>query len=102
MVESPVNLNDSSTSSNDTPSCEECGGSGYVDHSGSLSYGDPGYGDPDGNKEPCPKCNSSHSYANYANDGNSAISDEAGCFLIIVGIIIFIGVIISVVMWLTR
>ena len=49
MAETPVNHNGNSTSPIDSSSCEECGGSGYVDHSGSLSYGDPGYGDPDGN-----------------------------------------------------
>ena len=99
MAESPVNLNDNSTSSNDTPSCEECGGSGYVDHSGSLSYGDPGYGDPDGNKEPCPKCNPTH---NSSNQGSSTSNHDAGCLLVIIGIVILVGVIISVVIWLAR
>ena len=76
MAETPVNHNGNSTSPNDSSSCEECGGSGYVDHSGSLSYGDPGYGDPDGNKEPCPKCNSTH---NSSMQGSSTSNDDAEC-----------------------
>ena len=99
MAETPVNHNGNSTSPIDSSSCEECGGSGYIDHSGSLSYGDPGYGDPDGNKEPCPKCNPTH---NSSNQGSSTSNDDAGCLLVIIGIVILVGVIISVVIWLAR
>ncbi len=36
--------------------CEHCSDTGYVDGP-SLSYGDLGYGDPNGSREPCPYCN---------------------------------------------
>ena len=37
--------------------CPHCGGTGFVEESrGALSYGDPGYGDPDPNVVPCQYC----------------------------------------------
>jgi len=100
MAENPVNHDADGSIPNKEPVCERCGGTGYIDNSGLLSYGDPGYGDPDGNKEPCPDCN----YSQYsANLSNSAPKDsDAGCLLVSIGIIILIGVIVSVIAWLAR
>lgn len=98
MADKPENHDDTTTPKEESE-CEQCGGSGYIDYSGLLSYGDPGYGDPDGNKEPCPKCNS----AQYSlNHDSSASNDDAGCLLAIIGIVILVGVILSVIIWLAR
>ena len=101
MAETPVNHDDDTVASKDESVCKRCGGTGYIDNSSLLSYGDPGYGgDPECNKEPCPDCN----YSQYsANLSNSAPKDtDAGCLLAFIGIVILVGVILSVIIWLVR
>ena len=101
MAETPVNHDDDTIASKDESVCKRCGGTGYIDNSSLLSYGDPGYGgDPECNKEPCPDCN----YSQYsANLSNSAPKDtDAGCLLAFIGIVILVGVILSVIIWLVR
>ena len=83
----------------ETPVCQRCGGTGYIETSGSLSYGDSGYGDPDGCKEPCPDCNNMA----HSADGNSSPEKEGhGCMLVFFGALILIGVVISIIVWLAR
>ena len=101
MTENPVNHDADGSIPKKEPVCERCGGTGYIDNSSLLSYGDPGYGgDPECNKQPCPDCN----YSQYSSSlSNSAPKDtDAGCLLVSIGIIILIGVIVSVIVWLAR
>ena len=101
MAENPVNHDADGSVPNKETVCERCGGTGYIDNSSLLSYGDPGYGgDPECNKQPCPDCN----YSQYSSSlSNSAPKDtDAGCLLVSIGIIILIGVIVSVIVWLAR
>lgn len=66
-----------------------CGGTSYLDVSGTLSYGDPDYGNPD-YKPPCPRC------------GDSSSTEDScdGCLLFCIAIWLFLGLGGSLLMWL--
>jgi hypothetical protein len=101
MAETPVNHDDDTIASKDESVCKRCGGTGYIDNSSLLSYGDPGYGgDPECNKEPCPDCNYSQYSANLSN--STPKDNDAAWMLSCLGIVILVGVILSVIIWLAR
>ena len=101
MAETPVNHDDDTIASKDESVCKRCGGTGYIDNSSLLSYGDPGYGgDPECNKEPCPDCNYSQYFANLSN--STPKDNDAAWMLSCLGIVILVGVILSVIIWLAR
>jgi hypothetical protein len=101
MAETPVNHDDDTIASKDESVCKRCGGTGYIDNSRLLSYGDPGYGgDPECNKEPCPDCNYSQYSANLSN--STPKDNDAAWMLSCLGIVILVGVILSVIIWLAR
>lgn len=101
MAETPVNHDDDTVASKDESVCKRCGGTGYIDNSSLLSYGDPGYGgDPECNKEPCPDCNYSQYSANLSN--STPKDNDAAWMLSCLGIVILVGVILSVIIWLAR
>ena len=101
MAETPVNHDDDTIASKDESVCKRCGGTGYIDNSSLLSYGDPGYGgDPECNKEPCRDCNYSQYSANLSN--STPKDNDAAWMLSCLGIVILVGVILSVIIWLAR
>ena len=101
MAETPVNHDDDTIASKDESVCKRCGGTGYIDNSSLLSYGDPGYGgDPECNKEPCPDCNYSQYSANLSN--STPKDNDAAWMLSCLGIVILVGVILSVIIWIAR
>ena len=99
MAESPKNRENDAKTPQETSVCQRCGGTGFIETSGTFSYGDPGYGDPEASKMPCPDCQSAK---NTMPTNQDAPEKSDGCMLVVIGIVVLVGLIVSVIIGLLR